>query len=221
METDTTRRRPATMTPDNTPAARLVRRAYVVRRRAAEEQTTGVVSRWGATRMAAWDGGETPSGRNCPNAWLAIAAACLAAEVDPVLLVDAAFTPPVQPFLNPNQLASESLLRRARQMGLDAAATITAALAQQRAVLRGEVRSATDRGVDKARAVILALTEPSIPLSGLFRYCYAARAGDEDLAGHFADGAVAQYAYRARAYDAAWGDLITDDLRQLAQTFFD
>lgn len=187
----------------------------------AEETLTGVPSRWGATYMAAWDGGETRTGRVCGNAWAAAAAACGARGIDPILLVDAAFTPPIRPLPEPNQLISEELLGRASRAGKEAAGIAEAALSRQRAVLRGEVDFLVAGGRGKGEAVRRALTEPGIQLSGLFRYCYAALAGDADLAAHFADEALYQYAFRAKAYDDAWGDLVTDYLRQRARTFFD
>ena len=60
------------------------------------------------------------------------------------------------------------------------------------------------------------LHDASLPLSSVFRYCMAVKAGLYELSDELLSDAIKQYSTETHLYDLYWKDFITEDLKEAA-----
>lgn len=71
---------------------------------------------------------------------------------------------------------------------------------------------------DKIQALRYTLFDESVQLSNLFRYCLAVSENLHDVAGHYAEPAMAQYLLSPQEYDQVWKEYIPAAFRRRAIT---
>jgi hypothetical protein len=169
--------------------------------------------------MPQWDGDPTgATNRATVSVWHQVADICLQQELDPEVLVAALFTPIRRPLPTPNVLKSPKFLERAERVMSLRVDELRDALEIQKQIYTTEIGHLQRAyKISAAEAGREALTQTGIALSSLFRYCVAAKAGDEELASHFRDGALRHYLFNRSAYDEGWGDFIPRELKRAAK----
>lgn len=87
-----------------------------------------------------------------------------------------------------------------------------------RQVARAEVVLEMQYGgsTNKEEAIQFVVSDPTTDLCSLFRYLLAEQAGFPDYAERYFVEAVVQYVPFQEEYDAAWGDHIPEDFREIA-----
>ena len=202
--------------------ARLIRALYFGHYRNERLRRDGVRSNFGDEHVVRYDGGADDSGTFRPI-WPKIAAFCVAHELEPELHVKAQFAADPRRLPRPNMLLGERALKNYERASRVQAREIAQALEiQQRDLLYDAkwkvIQSRDEIGLD--RAVQLVLRDRTTGYSGLFRYCFALRAGDVETAAMFRDAALRQYIFLRSLYDRHWAEWIPVSLRDEAAAYY-
>jgi hypothetical protein len=202
------------------PIADKVRTFYIMSYRQHVENRDGTRCTYGMYRLDRWDGGYDEKGKWCEPTWIRIVEFALEHKVNPISLVRetfAAWKSKFPPY--PNQFATPSALLRVRTVE-----RTYDRFAEDLALSDQTFRAAASSyhlhgGMSLDAAVTRVLNEPTNGLTPLYRYCMAARGGLDSVAARYAEQAFIDYILDKPAYDATWGDLITETLRQQAEDF--
>lgn len=166
------------------------------------------------------DGGMDAHGRKFSPVWPKFAKFITDNKLNPEAFIKAQFANcKGQPPLSPTMLMGSAAVKRARayRSGKEAEKTLCIARDGQVRQARNAVESYKTHygpGVAAYRAVI---ADVNLPLSALFRYSLACECQQDDLAGVFYEPALIQYLDEPEAYDATWGPLVPESLRQAAK----
>lgn len=171
----------------------------------------GTVTDFGSRHVAVWDGGHAGERTYAPL-WPKLALACIDHQLDPATFIEAQFRG-LDKLPNRSRFEGDAAVRRCLaavpQLEHELAYAITASrqnLAVQ-AICRRDMRGLSDRD-----AVASVLLDPTLDLSGLFRYVIAAQYGYPDVAARFRQAALLQYVFHREAYDRIWRN-IPEELR--------
>lgn len=198
-----------------------IRMLWCIERRYFDLRHEGVPENWGAHHMPSWDGGLGANGKHHENIWPRIASFCLENKLQPTTLVKAMFhnaqkrRPPT-----PNAACGPKALQRYKEydapaVGISLEADHKHRLeAQKQCVAASVFRLQKYSEKDEKSAWRQAITNPTDPLTPLFRYCVARNQGWEDIAEMYQGQAEYQYDFSPEVYNAVWGDWLPDDLRK-------
>lgn len=175
---------------------------------------------YGVKPIAQYDGGADPHGRIYPNAvWPDVAATIVGLQADPLAYVKAQFLlatasrPPT-----PKQLCSVVAAANWEQYR----SQVAAQLGRQLIADQNALQAASDPmivalgwGQDRAFRYCL-LSTAMANLTPLYRYCFGAYKGFQDVATRFREQAMLQYVFQQSAYDESWGSFVPLELQQTA-----
>lgn len=190
-----------------------IRSIYCDQRRMWEQRHLGS-SDFGGRHMARWDGGRDAHGRVHQPVWPRLAAFIRKNNLPPAEYIAFLFSlRKVHPLL-PDQMMSAASLQQYQERQVspsNSAENLDAALKMQILKARAElVHRMRNDGVRKklgwSQKDILTsvLTDDSLPLSALFRYCLAVSERLPDVAARLRGAAEGQYMRNPDAYDRAW-----------------
>jgi len=211
--------------------AKAIRQCYIEARRRQEEARTGHRSNY--TPGPWWDGGVTKRSRvRRGNYWLRLAKQFTERGIDYQAYIDHVFNNWHAQFVTdrnhyapqPNQLGNaewqNSFLRDA-QRGIHKDQKRRAFLAQQQEAHRA-ILEAQEYGMYKDNRQVLkaVLTNSSLSLSALFRYCCAFHEGLTEVQKFYKMSALLQYGRAIRDYNEVWKEWIPETLREEAEQVF-
>ena len=201
-----------------------IRTYYILEyRRHVETKQGGGPCTYGCTPIARWDGGRDAEGKFYDKpVWFEIVRFAVTNKVSPYLLVRATFrawSSEKPPF--PNQFANRLALHRARTLA-DPPTVFSENLKMEEHRFKAAttVHQLFDK-MDVEAAARRALYDPTTDMSALYRYCVASMCGAADVAEQFKQEAFQMYVFDREAYDATWGERITDELRMAADRFYE
>ena len=202
--------------------AQEIRSVYITARRRHEERRTGRPSNYLPGNW--WDGGRTRrSGVKRKNYWLALAKQFQEKGIDPAAFIDFVFS---QWSVNwahkrqdyapqPNILGSKSWQEKFleyRKSGTSEERCRRAFKAQQAAAKQAILKYESYDLYEDEQAVLRAvLCDSSLSLSALFRYCFAVKAGQGDVAAFYHTAAKKQFAKSPEVYLEQWGDWLPEE----------
>lgn len=199
-----------------TPLARAFRRAYVSERSRFESTRAGfpvryrVPARYDGLKEVATDGGLVVD-KAVPPVWEKCAALLAAAGADPAAYVAAQFAdtmaraaPEPAALFTPTRLADWEKVRK----GLDDEVRTRLVLDEDSVAVA--IRRFVAAGESHADALSLALGDPQVAASPLYRHVAAAAAGPgfERLAAYYWSSAVVQYSRARAAYREHWSKIL-------------
>jgi hypothetical protein len=199
-------------------AAKTIRAIFITAYRDAYKLRNGRDTDWGARHMATWDGGYSGH-KEFAAVWPKIAAICLQHQFDPAAYIAAQFAAS-EPLVLPNACCGQLAINRyiADKEGIEK--RLRFALTSQFQTLRTESTCRTvSRKLNDRDAIESVLSDPTLPLSGLFRYGIADRFVYPKIAAKFREPAMVQYMFRRDDYDLAWASLpIPAGFRELVES---
>lgn len=191
--------------------ANLLRAAYTMERRAFESQRLGRESHYTPSRY--WEGGSDGVRRGRKNIWREIARQVIRHRLDPVKFVAVQFRQrSIAP--QPNMLLGKASLTRYQewmeQQQPQMVQQLRVALQSELAALEAAAEKEQRRSPHWRREECLrvALLDPRVDVSPLFRYAFASRVGWGQLVQSLHAAAVWQYLAFPEAYDIAWRDVL-------------
>jgi hypothetical protein len=203
--------------------ANAVRTYYILEHRLhVDSRTGGPPCTYGCQPLPRWDGGVDAAGRIYDRpVWFDIVRYALAHNVSPILLVRGTFRawnsakPPY-----PNQFTNPLALERARAMtGSSDIFAENLQMENHRFKAAVTLHTRYDN-MDVEAASRRVLHDPYVGVSPLYRYCVGMLGGALDVVERFRDEAFQMYVFDKETYDAAWGDLIPQELRAAASHFY-
>lgn len=201
-----------------------VRQAYIAERSDRETIITG--------RRKVWKPGHeddivSSSGRilkrGLKSVWLKIARICREIGADPATYVRVQFelcSDRNSP--SPSQLATPSAKIRYESAWPGLRSEIRRSLSQQVEVASQQVRCLQALGVgDSLTASLMVIGDLTVPLSPLFRYCFACSLGERanSLRQKLLPGAIAQYVRCPVLYDEEWRQVLPPDFKEEVSRF--
>lgn len=159
------------------------------------------------TPGANWDGGTSRFGRQTKPIWPRVARFIIRHGLDPVAFIRSQFwhTPKDRP-PQPTDLMSEAALEKWQVYERGIEKSLSSQLSYEITSIRSEMLPLQE-GLNWShdRALKFALYNvKTVVASPLVRYCLAVEYGMDEVAEHFHDRALFQYAFQKDAYDAAW-----------------
>lgn len=208
--------------------ARAVRTAYILERSEYETLRAGQWTSWSPKREADLfneRGKKVCSGLN--SVWEKVAQICRELQAHPASYVRVQF----EAWNDPRRAPPPAFLvsRRAQDIYLEAMprklAELNRALQAQKEVAIQQIRCLRRAGVESAdEAAAIVIGDLTLPLSPLFRYCFAASLGSkqgESLCRRLRASAVAQYLRFADLYDQTWSQVLPASFRKEAERLWD
>lgn len=204
--------------------AAAIREHYIRTRRAYAEARTGSPSHYRPGPW--WDGGRTRGGVQRRNYWLVLADLFRREGVDYRAYIDFVFRQWEPQGLSdrasylpqPNVLGSRKHLEAFRKFAEspEYRDRRRRALEAQKMECHQAILKYEQYGTYRGQQAVLSavLSDSSLSLSALFRYCVAVMAGLKRLERFYEAEASAQYARAPREYDEVWGDWIPRKLRE-------
>jgi hypothetical protein len=200
--------------------SRQLRTLYVNAYRSYHASRKGTTTAWGARAIPRWDGGADSYGKVHPPIWPRVAQFCLAMGIDPGRLVRTAFDgwldarrqlqPPT-----PEVLLSPVTLARAQQPDFEDAAL---ARHRQERVFRVELTLLQRQGYSVADAVHQIVSDQTLGLQPLFRYCVASSLANGAWMTQLRAQALLEYLFNRQGYDQTWNGLVPAELIATANT---
>lgn len=208
-----------------------IRAYYISKRRKFEEARTGRASKY--TPGNWWDGGKVPrSGVVRGNFWLRAAKQLCSRSIDYQPFIDFVFERhQVEHIADRNMYCPypNTLTSKQAQDDFLCAERSDAALERRRGVFKSQQQVAHSAIMryeqyglygGKTKVLQAVLTDSSLSLSALFRFCVAHHEGLQDVKEFYREQALLQYGRSVRGYDQVWKEWIPGDLREDAAAVF-
>jgi hypothetical protein len=172
--------------------------------------------------MPQWDGGADRAGSVHRPVWPIAADFLLARGYDPISYVHAMFVHrrgQVTPV--PTHIRSASVEEAYKHYLTHVQDDLTTAWDRFCVAVDGRVRMlrASSPEETETRMYATAISDRQLDLSCLYRYCASVVLNDHQLASHYYEPALMQYAFQKPEYDMAWGMKIPHAMRQAAETY--
>ncbi len=194
----------------------LVRSVYIAQRREAGDRG------YGEREMARWDGGEDSFGVNHQRIWPRIVAHIARIGANPIQYIVAQFHKVRRDRLPlPNQLLGDAAVDRWSVYVRLAVTDLRQQLKWEMDSVNGKVLT-LQNGLKwpRERAIRYALYNVrEVQATALLRYCLAVDFGVADIAEHYHEQALAEYAFQKQAYDESWQTCIPPTLKEEGQRF--
>ena len=208
--------------------ARLVRSAYIAARTRYEQACKGMTGVYVPNLKM---DGRSPKYRGdkiiekaVVSDWQQIADLCIAEKINPktyIATIFASLDPHAKMAPNPNYFYGQKALDRWRLLRRGQERSIELSLRSETEAAANKMGFYLSMGFKKRRAYRTTLLDDSLGLSPLFRYCVAVSLNYDDIAEHFYEAAVTQFAEFDRYYLKFWAEMLPKGFAKRALADFE